>query len=371
MNVLHVVTRPQKRGAETVALELSAEMERIGLHSLIIALAPGGTGNAIDGIDVLQPSEALGGASSARAAWRLRRRLRSSRPNIVLAHGGSAALVSVLAGLGSGIPIVWQRIAEFPTGVDSGWRRKVWSFVARRVQAVVSITQESLEATKELGFEGASLVEPNHRPVERFDAARASADPVAYRAKLGIRPGMFVLAFVGHMVDQKRPLLALDVFRGLYELDIHLLMAGDGPLLEAAIRKADQLGIADKITFMGHVDDVPGLLCSCDAILLTSSMEVMTGTMVEAQMCGCPVVTFDLQGMDLLIKEGSNGYIVEMDDIAEMIERIKHMYADPFLHQQLSDHSIEIGRAFSTENAVQRYVDMLEAVVLAAVVDRS
>lgn len=112
------------------------------------------------------------------------------------------------------------------------------------------------------------------------EPSRAAPD----RTARGLR-----LLSVGRLVPIKNPALLLDVLRTLNG-DVELDVAGDGPLRQELELGAKRLGVADRVRFLGHVDDVDPLYESCDVVVLSSREETFGLVLFEAAARHRPVV---------------------------------------------------------------------------------
>ena len=128
---------------------------------------------------------------------------------------------------------------------------------------------------------------PNAIDVEKF---RFSEDVrQAYRAELGLN-GKFVMGHVGYFHTVKNHMFLLDIFHALLKKrpESVLLLIGQGNLKEAVQEKAVQLGIADKVQFLGVRKDVSNLMQAMDCFMLPSLFEGFPVVAVEAQSAGLP-----------------------------------------------------------------------------------
>lgn len=128
---------------------------------------------------------------------------------------------------------------------------------------------------------------------ERFlvnAALRAQA-----RAEFGLAPTTLVFGHVGRFTPQKNHEKLLDIFAAVAaaEPDCALLLAGTGPLQQSMREKAQALGLAQKIRFLGARQDIPALLQGMDCFLFPSLHEGLPVTLVEAQAAGLPVLASD------------------------------------------------------------------------------
>ncbi|MEY2458430.1 MAG: hypothetical protein QOG30_260, partial [Acidimicrobiaceae bacterium] len=356
MRVLHVVSRSQRRGAETVALELAEELDALGHDDRLVALAPGPDGSVIAELPVLTHGD-LGAIHRARSVRALRRDVRAWRPAVVMAHGGTAAMVAALACRGTGARVVWHRILELSPRALRGPSRLGWRAVARRVDAVVAITDHLADETAALGFRGPVWRIPNMRRRARFARVDRNAARHSLRVELGVAPETAIVGFVGHLVDQKRPERAVAAFEHIRRagLDAHLVVAGDGPRRRSVEDAVTAAGLEQEVTLLGHRSDVPELLAAIDVLVVTSDSESMTGTVIEAQMSGCPVISFPLDGALDAIDHGRSGIVLTHADTGELALEVASLLRDSVRLRSMSKQAVVHGATFATETLALEY----------------
>lgn len=112
------------------------------------------------------------------------------------------------------------------------------------------------------------------------------------RESLDIPADTLVLGHVGRMEEQKNHAFLLDIFRKVLmkRKNTLLLLIGDGVLKEKLAEKAAQLGIEEKVRFLGRREDVDILLNAVDVFVFPSLYEGLSVTAVEAQCAGLPCV---------------------------------------------------------------------------------
>ena len=136
---------------------------------------------------------------------------------------------------------------------------------------------------------------------------------------------------VFRFVDVKQPLLWLDVAKQVLEHHPNTLfkMVGDGPLLEASINYAGQIGISEHVEFLGYRDDVEAILPTFDAFLLTSSIEGLPNVLVEAQSQGVPVVTTNAGGASETFLPEQTGILVKTDSVEDIAHAVLRVIQEP------------------------------------------
>ena len=111
-------------------MELADELAQQGHHNRVVALAPGFAGGHEPGLVPLSHAQGLGLRGLLSRLVRLRRVLADEAPDVVMAHGGAAAQLVVLAQPRRGPLLVWQRILGFPARTWSPVRRTWWKAIA-------------------------------------------------------------------------------------------------------------------------------------------------------------------------------------------------------------------------------------------------
>jgi glycosyltransferase EpsD len=101
-----------------------------------------------------------------------------------------------------------------------------------------------------------------------------------------------------------------------------LLLAGDGRLLESCRELAQQLGVVEKVDFLGYRNDIDQILPLCDIAVASSQREGLPVNIMEAMACGLPIIASDNRGHRELIHNHENGWIITPNDKAAMSNRI-------------------------------------------------
>ncbi|MEX1308380.1 MAG: glycosyltransferase [Eubacteriales bacterium] len=102
--------------------------------------------------------------------------------------------------------------------------------------------------------------------------------------------------------------------------NLTLTLAGDGKLLEENKRLAKSLGLAERINFLGYINNVIPVYSTCDYVVSTSKIEGLPFNLLEALACGIPCIVSDVKGNRDLIKNENNGYIYKPGDIDRLAQ---------------------------------------------------
>lgn len=161
-----------------------------------------------------------------------------------------------------------------------------------------------------------------------------AVDAVAVRRSLAIPPDAFVALCPAKLHWQKDHATLL---RAVAEVpDVILLLAGDGPLRANLEALASELGIADRVRFLGWRADVGPLLESADVFVLASRFEGMSNSLMEAMAAGVPALVSRIPENTVLIDDGESGLVFEVGDAAALAQALRGL-RDPGLRARLTD----------------------------------
>jgi glycosyltransferase involved in cell wall biosynthesis len=165
----------------------------------------------------------------------------------------------------------------------------------------------------------------------KLHVVHCGVDPAQFSRPRGIRePGdPTELLCVARLTDVKAHALLLRALADLKHQghDARLTLAGDGPLRGELERCAVELGIADRVRFLGSVgqDIIHTLYADADLFVLPSFAEGVPVVLMEAMAAGCPVIATRIAGIPELIEHGVTGVLVtpgRADQLAEAIVRL-------------------------------------------------
>ena len=152
--------------------------------------------------------------------------------------------------------------------------------------------------------------------------------------------------------------------------DIEFLLAGDpDPGNPAAVPEATVRGWVEEgaLSWLGHVDDMPGLFRSVDAVVLPSYREGLPKGLIEAGACGLPLVTTDVPGCREVVSDGVDGLLVPVKDAAALAGAIATLQDDPGLRARLGAAARAKALAeFDERIVIERTVGVYREVLLAA-----
>lgn len=170
------------------------------------------------------------------------------------------------------------------------------------------------------------------------------------------------LIHVSNFRPVKRAPEAVEVLgKVLKERDAHLLMVGDGPDLQRAVSKAKELGLMERVSFLGNREDVAYLLAAADIMLLPSESESFGLAALEAMASGCAVVASNIGGLPEVLSDGEGGFLCPLGDTDAMARRVLELIDDaPRLGLFKQQARQQAETRFSTEAIVPRYIEVYD-----------
>jgi glycosyltransferase involved in cell wall biosynthesis len=200
---------------------------------------------------------------------------------------------------------------------------------------------------------------------EWWIAQAKQVNRVAVRQNWQISEDSLVVLFCAKLQPWKRPQDALQAFAKANILDSYLVFAGEGPLRSQLESQAEALGVAERVRFLGFVNQsqLPSVYCSADLLVFPSEHEPFGVVVNEAMLCGCPVVVSDRIGARHdLIQEGKTGFVYPCSDIAALAEILQKLLGDRELLNTMAAAATKRMESWSPKENVEALVQVLDKI---------
>jgi glycosyltransferase involved in cell wall biosynthesis len=110
--------------------------------------------------------------------------------------------------------------------------------------------------------------------------------------------------------------------------DLRLEIAGDGSLRTSLEQRCLQLGLKDRVTFLGWQQDLPSVVASWDIFAIPSLDEGFPIAALEAMAAGLPVVASAVGGLCEMVADGETGLLVQVGNVSELASRVRELLND-------------------------------------------
>lgn len=297
-----------------------------------------------------------------RLAWAMKRK------KCLLVHfhdAHSAAVGSVAASLAK-VPfrIITRRV-DFPLKKNYFSRRKYM----KNVDAIIAIS----EGVKKVLVEGG--VDPENVEVisSGIDFSSFEEDSSALTSKdylhreFSFAVDDYLVGIVAHLADHKGHQYLIQATKILKQQapKIKTIIVGEGPLSMELDRQAKELDVEDIIFFLGFRKDIPKILSSLDLFVLSSHLEGMGSSILDAMASRLPVVATKVGGIPEVVINGETGLLVPPRNPSALARAILRLYSDKTLASRLGQKGYElVHRKFSAEAMADKVVRLYEKIGL-------
>jgi glycosyltransferase involved in cell wall biosynthesis len=364
-------------GAPRRALALADEFARRGHRvDVVVTRADGPLRSRVPGSVRLVELRSVAARVPLLSEWRpfrvrtavfsLADYLRRERPGVLLSGANSGHFTAVLANRRAGAParLVLRLCTHLSGTVANGkrpaqpWQKLLARRVYTRADAWVAGSADVARDFADVTGLPLERIATIHNPVVSPEIARRAAEPVAHP---WFQPGEPpVVLGVGRIVRQKDFPTLIEAFARLRaERPLRLVILGEAqsaarlrPLEERAAR----LGVASDVAFPGLVENPYAYMARAAVFVLSSAWEGLSGVLVEAMACGCPVVATDCPGGSAETLDGGRyGPLVPVSDPAALAAAIRTVLDGPRDPERLRRRASE----FDVASSVDRYLRLL------------
>lgn len=258
--------------------------------------------------------------------------------DVIHAQWLPTSVVAIAVGSARRIPVVASvRGADLNSG-DSRIGRAFLGALLRRLDAVVTVSDE-FKQRLERDFSGCRIVRAIHNGVDGEQFKPRSIDTC--RVSIGLDPQSTVVLYVGGLIERKDVGTLLrsmvEVAAGTRPAELYL--AGEGPQEHSLRTLARNLGLADRVHFLGAVsrDSIHLWMGAADVLVLPSLGEGRPNVVIEALACGTPVVATDINGTRELVSGVDDGLLFRPGDASGLAHCLNRVLNDAVLARRLAE----------------------------------
>jgi glycosyltransferase EpsD len=245
----------------------------------------------------------------------------------------------------------------FKGAPKSGWLiyYPVEKILSRYTDALITINREDFEATKKYNFKcGCSYLVPGVgvNTSKFFPTSNTIREQL--RKEYQISTDAFTLFYAAEFIPRKNHQFIIQALPELVKSipNLVVIFAGDGPLLDEMKSLSQHLGVDSHIKFLGYRHDIPNIVALSDLGISSSHQEGLPINVAEYMSVGLPVVVSIERGHKEMVEDGVNGFLYDLSNPQQFINRIIELYNDPSLRTRIGDAARESIQKFSIENAL-------------------
>lgn len=335
--VLHVQKVAGIAGSEAHLLTLLPRLRARGVRPSMLALQ-GPEAGAETFVERMRaagvPAETMPirGDADPTLPFRLARHVRRGGYDAVHTHLLHADLYGRVGGRLAGRPVLSTYHCDDPFHLIRGVRQAD-AATARLCARVVCISHAVADFVADRIGVPRRLLRVIHYGMEP-PVERGGAD---LRALTGAAPGERIVGMVGRLVEQKGHVYLLRAMPQILRAapDTRLAVVGDGGLRDELQALAAELGVADRVHFLGYRDDAQHLTAQFDVALIPSIFEGFGMVCLEAMGASRPVVASRVSAIPEIILDGETGVLVPPRDPAALAAAVVRLLNDPALARRM------------------------------------
>lgn len=360
LRVMFVITSMPVGGAETLLVNLVRRMDRTRFAPELCCLKQFGPLGEVLAAEIPAFTGLLAHKYDFKVLGRLTRLLRQQGIDAVVTvgTGGDKMFWGRLAAWRAGVPVVLSALHStgLPDHVELPNR-----LLAPLTDGFIGVAEAHGRYLAQA--EGCPpkkvFVIPNGVDVERFQPRPPNA---ALRARLNLPADAPLAGIVAALRPEKNHELFLRVAARVLQNvpDARFLVIGDGPRRAMLEGLAADLGISQKVLFLGTRSDIPELLALMDVHVLTSHMEANPVSILEAMACGKPIVAPRVGSIPETVVEGKHGFLSPAGDERHLAEQIVTLLSNRQLAKAMGQAARErVVAHYSLERMVYGYQDLI------------
>jgi glycosyltransferase involved in cell wall biosynthesis len=307
MRIVQLITRPQRRGAEIFAVQLSERLKQLGHEVIVVALYEGPGYLNYSGL-FIQLNFPYKSKLDLRGFQIVANTLKELNPDIVQANASHTLRMGVMARrIYGGEYLLVYRNANQLSHFIKGKLQKLWNhWLLRQVDAIVSVSRASKNDLL------ANFSFP--KPIEVIPIG-IDGNEIEGKSRQEITgPEPPYLIQIGGLVEEKNPRGMLEIFSKIPDQNIRLVYMGSGPLEEILITKIRESDLESRVSIIPNQTNIFPFLRKASALVMPSQIEGLPAVILEAMYLKIPVIAYGVGGIPEVLKNRETGWCIPLND---------------------------------------------------------
>ncbi len=259
-----------------------------------------------------------------KAIQEVRNRFRCLQPDVVALHSSKAGTIGRIAAKSMHIPSVFTAHGwSFTDGISPKKQqlyRLIEQGLAKQTDAIIAVSNYDANLARKAHILPKYGLHVIHNGIEKMTTSAV------------IRKKNIVM--VARFQIPKRQDLLLRAFALLEDKEVTLTFVGDGPTKKEVENLAEDLGVTERVFFVGDKQNVEEYLKEASIFVLMSNFEGLPISIIEAMATGLPIVASNVGGVRELVITNKNGFLVK-NDISELQAYLTKLLADELLRKMM------------------------------------
>lgn len=302
----------------------------------------------------------------------LRKYIKKQNPDVVIPFTEGVYCFTILSLLGTNIPIIASERLD-PAAMSptrkllkrlllpyADWlvvqTQSIKEYFPKRIQKKTSIIYnpvnedvfKSPDGLQVQGANAAGCVQSSNTPMEGRSQERLNR-----------------IISVGRLYPQKNQEMMIRAFAQIADEfpDWQLVIYGEGPLRAELEFLVSSFKLEGRVLLLGRTEHVIEELRKSKIFCMSSDYEGMSNAMIEAICVGLPIITTKVSGTEELIRDGENGFIVEIGNKDEFAKYFFQLISSTSLQDKMSQSNTQLAKIFNSDNIVDEWICLINTVV--------
>ncbi|WP_283592895.1 glycosyltransferase family 4 protein [Paraclostridium bifermentans] len=233
-------------------------------------------------------------------------------------------------------------------------------FMARWTDSIITINQEDylLAKKKFKTRKNGNVFKVDGVGIDLNKYKTTDIEDKDFKSTIGINRDDFVVSIIGELNNNKNHMQLIKSVEKVKEKHKNLkcLIVGNGENEKTIREYIENKSLNESILLLGFRRDIPNILSITDVVVSMSKREGLPKNIMEAMAAGKAIIGTEIRGNKDLIKDHSNGYLVEIDDINKTSEYIEKLMLNKSIVDEFSKQSIIDAQKYDIKTVI-KYVD--------------
>lgn len=234
-------------------------------------------------------------------------------------------------------------------------------FLSRKCDYIVTINKEDYNRAKNFHCDNVRYIPSVGVDINRI--RNLQIDKPSKKMEIGVPPDKILIISAGELIERKNHEVIIRALAKINSPDIYYAIAGKGPLKDYLTNLANDLGILDRVIFLGFRTDVFELYHAADISAFPSKIEGLGLAGVEAMAAGVPLVSSNVHGILDYVIDGKTGYAIDPKDVDGYAKAIKKLVDDTALRESMKADCLAAVEPFEITNALNVMWDIYKEIL--------